>query len=137
MSEEDKESEPMHPAEIVPNIKADPLELMCKIAHIEKHGNRAIMLSYLSEDDPVVSTIKEFASAWFGDDRAIELWHCTRALEEFFASIEQNKDLLLRDVVLKTKRLYKSSGVRPVEGRNEYHSDISRVDGRKYFRNRR
>ena len=136
MSEADKESEPMHPAEIVPTVKCDPLELMCKIASIEKHGNRAILLSYLNEDDPIVCTIKEFASAWFGDERAIELWHCTRALEEFFASIEQNKDLLLKDVVLKTKRLYKSSGVRPIQGLNEYNKDVSAVDGSKYLRQR-
>ena len=136
MSEAEKESEPMHPAEIVPTVKCDPLELMCKIASIEKHGNRAILLSYLNEDDPIVCTIKEFASAWFGDERAIELWHCTRALEEFFASIEQNKDLLLKDVVLKTKRLYKSSGVRPIQGLNEYNKDVSAVDGSKYLRQR-
>ena len=136
MSEADKESEPMHPAEIVPTVKCDPLELMCKIASIEKHGNRAILLSYLNEDDPIVCTIKEFASAWFGDERAIELWHCTRALEEFFASIEQNKDLLLKDVVLKTKRLYESSGVRPIQGLNEYNKDVSAVDGSKYLRQR-
>tara|TARA_R110000824_G_scaffold148252_2_gene317923 strand:- start:278 stop:688 length:411 start_codon:yes stop_codon:yes gene_type:complete len=136
LSEAEKESEPMHPAEIVPTVKCDPLELMCKIASIEKHGNRAILLSYLNEDDPIVCTIKEFASAWFGDERAIELWHCTRALEEFFASIEQNKDLLLKDVVLKTKRLYKSSGVRPIQGLNEYNKDVSAVDGSKYLRQR-
>ena len=65
MSEAEKESEREHPAEIVPNIKMDPLELMCKIASIEKHGNRSIMLSYMNEDDPIVSTIKKFASAWF------------------------------------------------------------------------
>tara|TARA_R110000824_G_scaffold153709_1_gene325423 strand:- start:8095 stop:8505 length:411 start_codon:yes stop_codon:yes gene_type:complete len=136
LSEAEKESEREHPAEIVPNIKMDPLELMCKIASIEKHGNRSIMLSYMNEDDPIVSTIKKFASAWFEDDRAIEMWHCTRALEEFFASIEQNKDLLLNDVIIKTKRLYKSSGVRPIEGRNEYNKDISAVDGSKYLRTR-
>ena len=136
MSEAEKESEPILAPEIVPNIKIDPLELMCKIASIEKHGNRSIMLSYMNEDDPIVSTIKKFASAWFEDDRAIEMWHCTRALEEFFASIEQNKDLLLNDVIIKTKRLYKSSGVRPIEGRNEYNKDISAVDGSKYLRTR-
>jgi len=136
LSEAEKESEPILAPEIVPTVKCDPLELICKIASIEKHGNRAIMLSYLSEDDPIVRTIKEFASAWFDDERANEMWHCTRALEEFFASIEQNKDLLLKDVVLKTKRLYKSSGVRPIEGRNEYNKDISAVDGSKYLRQR-
>ncbi len=136
MSEEEKESEQILSPELVPSIRVDPLELMCKIAHIEEHGNRAILLSYSSEEDSIVSTIREFASVWFQDDRATELWHCTKALKQFFSSIEANKDLLLRDVILKTRRLYKSSGVRPIEGKNEYNKDVSRVDKSKYLRSR-
>ncbi len=136
MSEEEKESEQILSPELVPSIRVDPLELMCKIAHIEEHGNRAILLSYSSEEDSIVSTIREFASVWFQDDRATELWHCTKALKQFFSSIEANKDLLLRDVILKTRRLYKSSGVMPIEGKNEDNKDVSRVDKSKYLRSR-
>ena len=136
MSEPEEQTERSLAPELIPTVRVDPLELMCKIASIEEHGNRAILLSYSSEEDSIVSTIREFASAWFQDDRATELWHCTRALKEFFSSIEANKELLLKDVIIKTRRLYKSSGVRPIEGKNEYNKDVSRVDRSKYIRRR-
>ena len=123
--------------ECIPPDEVNPLQLVALMSYHKKHTLGSVILSYESEDEPNVKSLKEFSVRWFNQPLADTLWHVNKAVEQFFEHLHMGGDKLIDKVIKIARESNPNVGVGPVSGRNTYHSDKSRVDNRLIRRKRR
>lgn len=127
MKQEDKEAV-MPPAKVL-------AELTHYMARLK--GSRP-MLNIYPADKKISKSVRDCAAEWFNKDPA-KIMHSDidNFLRQFFEALA-DKDINYRAIMIDVKKHagigYKSSGV---HGKNRYHSDKSRVDGKMIRRKRR
>lgn len=131
--ESDRRIEP----ECIPPDELNPLYLMSLMSYHKKHTLGNIILSYQSEDQPIVEMLKKFSVRWFDEPHADTLFHVNKAVEQFFEHLSMGGDKLTDKMIKIARESNPNVGVGPVSGINKYHSDKSRTDNKLIRRKRR
>ena len=134
---EDAPKERIIKNECIPIIPDNPLFIASLMSYHEKHTLGNIILSYKSEDQPIVEMRKQFSVRWFDEPLADQLWHINKAVEQFFEHLHMGGDKLINEVIEIARKSNPNGGVGPVSGINRYDSDKSRTDNRLIRRKRR
>ena len=135
--EKDIPKEPTIEGECIPPMPDNPLYIASLMSYHEKHTLGNIILSYKSEDQPIVETLKRFSVRWFNEPLADQLWHVNKAVEQFFEHLHMGGDKLIDEFIERARKSNPNVGVGPVSGINRYDSDKSRTDNRLIRRKRR
>ena len=140
ISKEPKKDAPKEPtvkAECIPPMPDNPLYIASLMSYHEKHTLGNIILSYKSEEQPIVEMLKKFSVRWFDEPLADQLWHINKAVEQFFEHLHMGGDKLINEMIERARKSNPNVGVGPVSGINRYDSDKSRTDNRLIRRKRR
>ena len=134
---EDTSKERIIKNECIPTMPDNPLYIASLMRYHEKHTLGNIILSYKSEEQPLVEMLKKFSVRWFDEEFADTMWHVNKAIEQFFEHLHMGGDKLINEMIERARKSNPNVGVGPVIGINRYHSDKSRTDGKLIRRKRR